>query len=131
MARIAVVNDDTAFLDLVSELLALEGHDTLILRESRNAFERISEALPDLVILDIRMNAPENGWTVCELLKLDPRTRHLPIIVCSAAITDLRDRAAWLEEHSIGALPKPFDIDDLYDSVRVGLETGKPDIKGL
>jgi CheY-like chemotaxis protein len=131
MPRIAVVNDDTAFLDLMSQMLEMEGYETRIVREANAAFPQLREWLPDLVILDIRMDAPENGWTICELLKLDPSTSTIPIIICSAAILELREKAGWLEQHNVGVLPKPFDLDDLYECVKVALETGRPMIKGL
>lgn len=131
MARIAVVNDDTQFLSLMSELLEMEGHQTIVIRESSRAFTAISEQLPDLVILDIRLNSAEQGWMICELLTLDPRTTGIPLIICSAALGELREKVQWLGEHQIGALPKPFDIDDLYQSVRVALDTGRPITIGL
>lgn len=121
MTCVAVVNDDTAFLDLMDEVLRLEGYETLQIKEADRAFQRLKDALPDLIILDIRMSSPENGWQICELLTLDPVTRTIPIIVCSAAIPDLHEKEDWLEQHDILTLPKPFDIEDLYSTVRRAL----------
>ncbi|HEX8918052.1 MAG TPA: response regulator [Chloroflexota bacterium] len=117
MVRIAVVNDDTAFLSLMAEVLEENGWETFIVREGKHAYEMIKEHRPDLVILDIRMESPENGWHIIELLKLDRDTAALPMIVCSAAIDDLKAKEEWLKERGIATLPKPFDIDDLYRTV--------------
>jgi len=117
MVRIAVVNDDTAFLSLMAEVLEENGWETSIVREGSHAYATIKEQRPDLVILDIRMESPENGWHIIELLKLDPETATIPMVVCSAAIDDLKSKKEWLEERDITTLPKPFDIDDLYQTV--------------
>ena len=131
MACVAVVNNDTDFLDLMADVLDLEGHQTIIIKESRTAYQRLKDVQPNLIILDIRMDSPEDGWNICELLKLDPITQAIPIIICSASIGELQEKAPWLAQHGIGTLPKPFDIDDLYESVRVTLETGRAVIRGL
>lgn len=121
MVRIAVVNDDTDFLTLMGELLEDRGWTAIIHREGDDAYQHIKNDLPDLVILDIRMGNPEEGWKVLELLTLDPETNVVPVIVCSAAIDDLREKQDWLDGKGISILPKPFDIDDLYQSVETAL----------
>jgi CheY-like chemotaxis protein len=122
MVRIAVVNDDTDFLTLMAELLEDRGWTAIIHREGEDAYQLLKRELPDLIILDIRMGNPEQGWTILELLTLDPEIRSIPVIVCSAAIDDLRKKQDWLHEKGISILPKPFDIDDLYQSVALALD---------
>jgi response regulator RpfG family c-di-GMP phosphodiesterase len=56
-----------------------------------------------------------------EIIKLDPATSSIPIIVCSAAVDDLRSHEPWLMHHGIVTLAKPFDIDDLYKRVESAL----------
>ena len=121
MTRIAVVNDDSVFLDMMATVLAEQDYEVRIYREGRNAFELIRSDLPDLIILDIRMQSPETGWTILELLTLDRETRHIPVIVCSAAVLEMRAHEPWLSEHGISTLPKPFDIDELYACVERSL----------
>ena len=59
-ARIALINDDTTFLDLMRDLLeASEGYDVLICKEGDNAYLFVKEQRPDLVVLDIRMEGEE------------------------------------------------------------------------
>ena len=131
MSRIAVVNDDTTFLSLMGEVLQDGGHDVLVCKEGSSSYAVLKRELPDLVIVDIRMDTPDAGWMVCELLTLDPRTRHIPIIVCSANIHNLREKRHWLAEHGVGAIAKPFDLDDLDKAVNTALETGTPPILGM
>lgn len=117
MTRIAVVNDDTVFLDMMMTVLGLRGWEAEAHRESSRAFRDLQAAPPDLIILDIRVDTPESGWTILELLTLDPQLRHIPVIVCSAALLDLRAHASWLEQNGIAVLPKPFNVDQLYEQV--------------
>jgi CheY-like chemotaxis protein len=63
---------------------------------SSEAYEFVKEQRPDLVLLDIRMETPEAGWIVLELLTLDPQTRDIPMIICSAAIGDLQEHEGLL-----------------------------------
>ena len=122
--RIALVNDDTTFLELMQDLLANdEGYEVLICKESDAAYEFVKGQRPDLVILDIRMGGEEAGWTILELLTLDPDTRPIPLIVCSAAIRDLQDHESLLQQYGVGVLPKPFDLDALLEKVRTALGT--------
>src|ERR671927_495962 len=109
-AHIALINDDTAFLELMRELLeADEGYEVSICREWDGAYEFVKSAQPDLVILDITIGGQETGWTILNLITLDPATRPIPVIVCSAAIQSLHEHQEMLNKYGIKALPKPFD----------------------
>jgi CheY-like chemotaxis protein len=125
MTRIAVVNDDTVFLEMMAAVLRERGWETSIYREGNQAFEHLREDLPDVIILDIRMENPETGWTILELLTLDARTAIIPVIICSAAINDLRAHESRLARYGIAVLPKPFDVDALYAQVDAALAPGE------
>lgn len=128
MARISVVNDDTVFLDMMAAVLKERGWDVDVYREGDTAFEQLRDNPPDVIILDIRMEKPEAGWTVLELLTLDPRTASIPVVVCSAAIMDLRAHEGMLKKYGIAVLPKPFDVATLYAQVDEALTTrGHPE----
>lgn len=123
---IALINDDTTFLELMRELLeAQEGYDVIICKEGQGAYQFVKEHRPDLVLLDIRMGGEEIGWTIMELLTLDPETKPIPMIVCSAAVRELHAHQPILDKYDISVLPKPFDLDALLDKVREGLAKGR------
>ena len=121
---IAVVNNDTEFLELMQDLLSVEGYETVICREGDKAFALVKELQPALVVLDIRMDQPETGWVVLELLRLDPETTQIPVIVCSADAPFLREKAASLQALRCDVLEKPFDLETLLDKVAMGLGRG-------
>ena len=117
-ARIAVINDDTAFLELMRDLLEEEEHyEVLVCREWDSAHAFVRETKPDLIIQDIRIGGEEHGWTILNLLTLDPQTCHIPMIVCSAAVTSLHEHQETLSRYGIRALPKPFDLTTLLEAI--------------
>jgi len=118
---IAVANDDTDFLGLMGDLLTDEGYRVGIHRVARDAYDEIKTALPDMIVLDIHMETPEAGWTLLELLTLDPALAAIPVLVCSADVMALRAKAENLRAHGCDALEKPFDLDDLLEKIRLML----------
>ena len=125
-ARIAVINDDPALLELLRELLGVsEGYDVVTSAGGDQAHAFVKAHRPDLILLDIRMGGEERGWIVLELLTLDPETRAIPVIVCSAAVSSLAAHRPLLERYGVGALPKPFDLDALLQKVEAGLASGR------
>jgi CheY-like chemotaxis protein len=122
MTTIAVVNDDTPFLDLMHELLTDEGYTTLVHRVGDSAHTFVRNIKPDLVILDIRMEHPDSGWTVLELLRLDPRTTTIPVIVCSADGRFLKEKESQLRHKGCCILEKPFDLNDLLNVIMTALD---------
>ena len=117
-ARIALINDDTTFLALMQELLQeIEGYEVQTRTQWEHAYDFVKQTRPDLVILDIVMGGEEQGWKILELLTLDPATRPIPVIVCSAAVRSLQDHEPLLQRYGIGVLPKPFDLDALLEKI--------------
>ncbi len=80
----AVVNDDSALIDLLSDLLAEEGYQTIPHTVSATAYALVRDRQPNRVVLDLRMEQMDSGWVTLDLLRLDPRTACIPVIVCSA-----------------------------------------------
>ena len=122
---IAVVNDDTLFLELMHDLLTQEGYRTAIWKEGDKAYEMIREHRPLLVFLDIRMERPDTGWMVLELMRLDPETAHIPVIVCSADTQRIREKEAYLREKGCDVLEKPFLLEDLLEKVHAHIGPAK------
>jgi CheY-like chemotaxis protein len=118
---IAVVNDDTTFLSLMHDLLTDEGYQVVLHIEGATAYQLIKQEMPDLVILDIRIEHPESGWVTLDLIRLDPATTRIPVLVCSADARQLREKADRLKQMRCDVIEKPFDLDDLLASVHASL----------
>jgi CheY-like chemotaxis protein len=123
-ARIAVIDDDTVFVDLMHDLLANgEGYEVVSNSQWVQSYQFIKDAQPDLVILDLMMGREQTGWAVLHLLQEDPTTAHIPVILCSAAESLLRQHARRVMGLGlVEAVPKPFDVDHLLDVIARLLE---------
>ncbi|HZQ62626.1 MAG TPA: HD domain-containing phosphohydrolase [Casimicrobiaceae bacterium] len=115
-ARILIVDDELRNIRLLESLLRPEGYDLAHACSGPEALEQLQTYTPDLILLDIMM--PEmDGYELAGRLKLDPRTKPIPIIM----ITSLDDRSARLAALNMGAeefLNKPVDRAELWVRVR-------------
>jgi CheY-like chemotaxis protein len=121
---IAVVNDDPTFLTLMEQVLEEEGYRVTLLHEAGDAYATIKRHQPELVILDLRIGTPDAGWKILEVLRLDPATTAIPIIICSADLPFLRTGAERLRRMRCECLPKPFDLEELTNLVSEMLNRG-------
>lgn len=117
--RIAIVNDDVDFIDAMKLLLREYGEfDVFVIHEGEKAYQRLKKEGPDLIILDVRMDSPQRGWSILDLLRLDPQTKDIPVIICTASTLD-EDKINWLKKHKIHSLYKPFEINDLITLIKI------------
>jgi CheY-like chemotaxis protein len=94
--------------------LEADGH---AVQGSADAFLDIRHSRADLVILDLLLHGESAGWRQLDILTIDPLTRHIPVIICSAALGSLalaRQKLAMLD---VTVLEKPFDLEQLGAAV--------------
>ena len=113
--HITVVNDHPEFLALMSEFLSEEGYDVTAIPKHQGAFEQIKASQPDIVICDLIFDNMPAGWALLDMLYLDPETRSIPLILCSAATRQVQETAASLAGKGILWLEKPFELEALLD----------------
>jgi len=114
--KILTVDDEPDVLELIRYHLAKAGYDVSLAITGRQALERINEDKPDLVLLDLML--PDiDGFGVCELLRRNPETANLPIIIVSAWGTP-DSRTLGLELGALDYITKPFSPKELL--YRVG-----------
>jgi DNA-binding response OmpR family regulator len=110
---ISVINDFEPFLDLMQDLLRQHGYEVDLIQESIVAKDRVKAFRPDLIVLDLRLEKPDTGWQLLELFRLDPELADIPVIICSADVVGLEERAHVFERQGIRALEKPFNLREL------------------
>jgi CheY-like chemotaxis protein len=118
---IFVSNDDPVFVGLIKELLDVAGYTDVVWHVGASAFHRIRDEQPTLVVLDINITNPGRGWSTLDATKLHPKTRHIPVIVCSTDMRMINEKAAMLREMNCQTLEKPFDIEALLDKVAAAI----------
>ncbi len=115
--RVTIINDDAVYMELMKELLEEEGYRATIWDRKENAYYVIKRERPNLVIIDIRLQSPDEGWKVLEQVRLDPMTTHVPVIVCSADTQFLRWKRRQLQGMNCAVLEKPFRLTELLHAV--------------
>lgn len=111
--RVTVVNDHPEFLSLLHEFLSEEGYEVAIIPKHQGAFEQIKASLPDVVICDLIFDNMPAGWAVLDMLYLDPETRPIPVILCSAATRQVQEAVPSFAGKGILWLEKPFALETL------------------
>ena len=111
--RIAVIDDDPACRELLHDLLGEEGYAVHLFPDSATARRCLRDLAPAAIILDVRLENPTAGWEVLADLRHDPVLHATPVLVCSADLSDLQERAVDLERQGCTILAKPFDVDEL------------------
>lgn len=106
-----IADDDAGIVDAVEMLLDYKGYRVTTATE--NTLQRITEELPDVLLLDIWMSG-EDGIEVCRSLKSNPITRKIPIIMISAS-KDIEKSA--LTAGADDFLAKPFEMNVLLDKI--------------
>jgi putative two-component system response regulator len=97
-------------------LLSVEGYEVLEAENGQAALDRVTEADPDLILLDVMMPGMD-GYEVCRRLKQDEHTRLTPIVFVTA-LNDRRARLRGIEAGGDDFLSKPFDQLELSARVR-------------
>lgn len=119
-ATILVVDDDESIRSLLRQEMMDAGYHIRDAKNGKEALKEVRDHRPDLIILDIMM--PEmNGFDVAAILKNDPETMDIPIIVLSI----VQDKARGFKIGVDRYLTKPIDTAQLFSDVGTLLEQGK------
>jgi diguanylate cyclase (GGDEF)-like protein/PAS domain S-box-containing protein len=115
-ATILIVDDELTNRKLLEALLRPEGYLTLCAADGVQALALIARQAPDLILLDIMMPGMD-GYQMATILKADPATSSIPIIMVTARI-DRDSRLAGLNAGAEDFLTKPVDRAELWLRVR-------------
>ena len=130
--RILVVDDRNELLHLMRRVLEDEQYQVSILQNGKDAFARVRQSLPDLLILDLKLG-DISGKDILMQLKSDSVTADVPVIVYTAAVLEAEEVANLIEGNpevynSVCLLRKPFELNALLDKVEEFLDkTAQPE----
>ncbi|HET9578410.1 MAG TPA: phosphate regulon transcriptional regulator PhoB [Usitatibacter sp.] len=123
-ASILVVEDEPAIQELIAATLRRNGHDVRRAASAGEAQEAISEALPDLVLLDW-MLPDGSGPALTRKLRAEARTKEVPVIMLTARAGD-DDKVAGLEAGADDYVTKPFSPRELEARIQAVLRRRAP-----
>jgi CheY-like chemotaxis protein len=121
-AKVLIVDDDPDITEAMRVVLEHRGYRVDSASDGVKAMERIKAGRPDLIILDVMMTTPQEGFTLSRALKQDPATQAIPILM----LTAVKDKTgidfapaagddAWLPVEAF--LDKPVKPDILVQKV--------------
>jgi two-component system cell cycle response regulator len=114
--RVLVVDDIAPNVKLLEAKLTSEYYDVITADNGLTALELARSQAPDLILLDVMMPGLD-GFKVCEKLKEDPMTAHIPVIMVTA-LSDTADRVRGLQAGADDFLSKPVRDVPLFARVR-------------
>ncbi|HEX8552344.1 MAG TPA: response regulator [Abditibacteriaceae bacterium] len=114
--RILLIDDTPANVRLLSSILRLEGFEIVTAHSGIEGLERVTESEIDVVLLDIMMPGMD-GFEVCQRLRANEATAHLPVVMVTA-LQERVDRVRAIEAGADDFLSKPVDAVEVVARTR-------------
>lgn len=113
---VLIAEDDPLLAEAIAATLDLEGLETVVTHNGREALSLARKLLPDLVLLDVMMPG-RSGIEVCAALKTASESSEVPVILVTAK-SEKEDRAVGLAAGADAYVTKPFSPVELIDLVK-------------
>lgn len=125
--KVLVVDDEDGVREMLERVLSKSGHQATTAASGLEALVAAARERPDLILLDIMMH-PMDGWETLRLLKLEPATRDIPVVIVSAR-AEAKDKIRALQEGAADYVTKPFSLREIRDKLETlvpGAASGEP-----
>ena len=123
-AKIMIVDDDADYINVVKTILESEQYAVVTAGDKTEGMEKIRVEKPDLAILDVMMNAWQDGFEMSRQLKKNPQFKNMPIMILTAVMNrtgiDFKSTAGdpiWIPVDMF--LDKPVEPDVLLSEVKM------------
>lgn len=125
--KIYIVEDEKDIADIIRHYLKNAGYTVEEFDDGEKALRRIHVSVPDLLLLDLMLPGMD-GLEICRLLRSEPSTKKLPIIMLTAK-SEETDKIVGLEMGADDYITKPFSPKELVARVKVLFRRNQPDIE--
>jgi CheY-like chemotaxis protein len=116
LPHLIVVDDEPSIREICVDVLSSEGYEVSTADNGREAVDLLATHPADLVLMDIMMPVMD-GVAACKLIRENAQTRDIPVVIMSAS-SNIHSRISELQCMASAVVPKPFDLDQLLDTVR-------------
>lgn len=123
LATVLIVDDNENNLHVLEGILREVGYVVRSATSGPIALKSIERALPDLILLDIRMPHMD-GFSVCQILKAQPHTRDIPVLFISAS-SDIEDKVRGFDVGGVDYITKPFSSREVLSRVRTHIRLSR------
>ncbi|MFB0528262.1 MAG: PleD family two-component system response regulator [bacterium] len=125
--NILIVEDDPQTVKLIKFILVKGNYSVISAKDGEEGLRMARGSKPDLIILDLMLPGMD-GYRVCEILKGNPNTKEIPVLVLTALDTGA-DFEKALEKKADWYITKPFEPQHLLKRVSYLIEKRKEDEK--
>ena len=113
--KILVVDDSKTELMVLSDLLGKNGYKVSTAENAEEAFRRLGEEKPELILMDVVMPG-QNGFQLTRAITRDPQYSDIPIIMCTSKNQET-DRVWGMRQGARGYITKPVDPVELQAKI--------------
>ncbi len=125
LQKVLIIDDDVDIVEAEKLLLENSGYDVISAFDGKEGYRKIKEERPDIIILDVMMTTPDEGFQITRKIRNDPEISALPIVMVTSVgkVTGFkydpdRDRELLpVNEY----LEKPINPDELIGAVKRAL----------
>ena len=121
------VEDERNIRELLVYTLETTGFEAIGIQEGKELFRCLEKELPDLILLDIMLPG-QDGYSILEKLKKDPKTRDIPVIMVTAKEAEY-DKVRGLDSGADDYITKPFGMMEFISRVKAVLRRSKKQMK--
>ena len=114
--HILAIDDEPDLRPLFADILEAEGY-VVTLAGRPLPIAEIVRARPDLILLDLVIDRSPIGWAYLDELAVEQRTRDIPVVICSAAASEVGEHVDTLRRLGVDVVLKPFDLEVLLDAI--------------
>jgi CheY-like chemotaxis protein len=108
--KILIVDDDPDITEAMTVVLETQGYDVSGVINGTDAMKQIEQSPPDLIILDVIMDTPREGFMFSRQIKNDPDTKDIPILM----ITSVKDKMG-IDFKSVAGDESWLPVEDFLD----------------
>ncbi len=114
--KILVVDDSKTELMYLTDILVKNGFSVQTAENAEDAFRRLAEEKPDLILMDVVMPG-QNGFQLTRAITRDPLYSDIPIMMCTSKNQET-DRVWGMRQGAKDYITKPVDADELMAKIR-------------
>ena len=114
--KVLVVDDSKTELMFMTDLLQKNGFAVKTAENAEDAFRRLAEDKPDLILMDVVMPG-QNGFQLTRAITRDPRFANVPVIMCTSKSQET-DKVWGLRQGARDYIVKPVDPNELVSKIQ-------------
>lgn len=124
---ILIVDDTPTNLKVLFDILNQSGFKVSVAKSGESALEKVQEALPDLILLDVMMPGID-GFETCRRLKANLTTKDIPVIFLTV-LSEVVDKVKGLKLGAVDYITKPIEQEEVLARINVHLELRKAQLR--